>query len=167
MLLIRFIGAFVSFVGFFTACQFAHPPKSLDSKADVATLELTVSTSDESDTDALVTKSDIDAVEGSSDQVQQKGSAPATLSVFRILATASGTVFGSAASIVFFVNLFFINIGTNVVEGLVRATFAEARVISLIFGQVFMFFKNDLGASSAVLGEFPSHVFRCYFEPIF
>lgn len=129
MLLIRFIGAFVSFVGFFTACQFAHPSKSLDSKAAVASLELTVPTSDESDTDSLVTKSDIDAVEGSSDQVQQKGSAPATLSVFRILATASGTVFGSAASIVFFVNLFFINIGTNCVEGLVRATFAEALVM--------------------------------------
>lgn len=126
----------MSFVGFLAACRFADPPKASDSNATpTVSLELTASpTSDESDTAALVSTSGSVTpvpVEDFSGKKQQTRS----LSVFRILAIASGTVFGSTASVVFFLNLFFINIGTNVVEGL-----------------VFMFFQNDLGASSSVLG---------------
>jgi len=154
----RFLAALVSFVGFFAACKYAPLPKALESKAVDVSLEMAVSGSDERDTDALVTNSGCDApAEDSSEQKEQAKTTEdaRNLSVFRILATASGTVFGSAASIVFFLNLFFINIGTNVVEGLVSAIFAAILVIEPFFEcpvQVFMFFKNDLGASSSVLG---------------
>jgi hypothetical protein len=156
----RFFAAAVSFVGFLAACRFADPPKASDSNTTpTVSLELTASpSSDESDTAALVSTSGSVTpvpVEDFGGKKQQTRS----LSVFRILAIASGTVFGSTASVVFFLNLFFINIGTNVVEGLVRtATFSNTQMSRfLIFCQVFMFFQNDLGASSSVLGEFTQH----------
>ena len=86
----------------------------------VDSVELTVSES-EKDTAALVTKSGCDApgpVEDTREQnkLQQQ-------SIFQILCLASATVFGSLASVVFFLNLFFVTIGTNCVEGLVRENF--------------------------------------------
>ncbi len=109
----------MAFLGFLIACRFAQP-KKLFSESGADSVEFTVSES-ETDTDVLVKKSGCDApgaVEDTREQKQLKEQ-----SVFRILCLASATVFGSLASVVFFVNLFFINIGTNVVEGLVRQIF--------------------------------------------
>jgi hypothetical protein len=113
----RFIAAIVTFVVFFAACRFA-PSKMLTSGS--FSVELSVAES-EKDTDALVTNSDSDAsasVEESSEQKQLQQQRE-NMSVFRILIHTSGIVFGSVASVVFFFNMFFITIGTNVVEGLV------------------------------------------------
>jgi hypothetical protein len=162
ILVYRFPAALIAFAGFFTACRCAPQIQShsLDSKVDTVSLEMTVSESDsERDTDALVSKcaGDISAedTEDARDQEQTEQKQTASLSLFRILCMASGTIFGSIPAVVFFLNLFFINIGTNVVEGLVRAILANKKqnILSCKPCQVFMFFKNDLGASSSVLGE--------------
>ena len=114
----------MSFIGFVTACRFAHEPKASDASQNAAAVSLEVMSENESDTDALVAKSGTGSdsqIEDISEQkeLQQQRQ---RMSVFRILRLTSGTVFGSISSVVFFLNLFFINIGTNVVEGLVRAT---------------------------------------------
>jgi hypothetical protein len=137
----RFFAAAVSFVGFLTACRFADPPKASDSNTTpTVSLELTTSpASDESDTAALVSTSGSGTavlVDDLSGKKQEKVKTR-SLSVFRILAIASGTVFGSTASVVFFLNLFFINIGTNVVEGLVRTT----TISNTLFLHCFIFFR--------------------------
>ena len=86
----------------------------------VDSVELTVSES-EKDTAALVTKSGCDAPGPVGDTREQNKLQQQT--IFQILCLASATVFGSLASVVFFLNLFFVTIGTNVVEGLVRENF--------------------------------------------
>ena len=86
----------------------------------VDSVELTVSES-EKDTAALVTKSGCDAPGPVGDTREQNKLQQQT--IFQILCLASATVFGSLASVVFFLNLFFVTIGTNVVEGLVREKF--------------------------------------------
>jgi hypothetical protein len=153
----RFPAAFISFAGFFTACRCAPQiqSQSLDSKVVTpVSLEMAVTENDEEkDTSALVSKSDGDIPVKDVEEQKQTSS----LSLFRILCMASGTVFGSVASVFFFLNLFFINIGTSVVEGLVREIPVTCHQIYSFFElkpcQVFMFFKNDLGARSSVLGE--------------
>jgi hypothetical protein len=116
----RFVSAIVSFVSFLAACRFA-PLKIMNPIAGAVSMEICVSVS-EKDTDALVTPSGCDSLGPADESIEPKRpqEEKENVSVFRILRLASGTVFGSIASIVFFVNLFFINIGTNVVEGLVR-----------------------------------------------
>ena len=158
----RFPAAFISFAGFFTACRCAPQIHSLDSKVVTVSLEMAVSENDEErDTSALVSKSDGDIPVKDVEEQKQTSS----LSLFRILCMASGTVFGSVASVFFFLNLFFVNIGTNVVEGLVREIPVKKSQIYSFFElkpcQVFMFFKNDLGASSSVLGEQSERIYSC------
>jgi hypothetical protein len=156
----RFPAAFISFAGFFTACRCAPQiqSQSLDSKVVTpVSLEMAVTENDEEkDTSALVSKSDGD-IPVKDVEEQKQTSSLTSLSLFRILCMASGTVFGSVASVFFFLNLFFVNIGTTVVEGLVREIPVTKSQIYSFFEfkpcQVFMFFKNDLGASSSVLGE--------------
>jgi hypothetical protein len=116
----RFPAAFISFAGFFTACRCAPQIQSQSLNSKVVTpvsLEMAVTENDEEkDTSALVSKSDGDIPVKDVEEQKQTSS----LSLFRILCMASGTVFGSVASVFFFLNLFFINIGTQTVEGLVR-----------------------------------------------
>ena len=118
----RFPFAFVAFVGFLAACRFAHQPKALDASQNDASVSLEVVSGHESDTDALVAKSGSESQIDDTSEQKQLQQQHQRRSVFQILRLASGTVFGSVSSVVFFLNLFFINIGTNVVEGLVRAT---------------------------------------------
>jgi hypothetical protein len=118
----RFPAAFISFAGFFTACRCAPQIQShsLDSKVVTVSVEMAVSKNDEErDTSPLVSKSDGDIPVKDVEEQKQTSS----LSLFRILCMASGTVLGSVASVFFFLNLFFINIGTNAVEGLVRVIY--------------------------------------------
>jgi hypothetical protein len=95
----------------------AHQPFTPDASQSAAAVPMdSTPTENERDTDALVANFGSEAPAECAPK-----QAPRDASVFRILRVAAGTIFGSVASVVFFANLFFINIGTNVVEGLVRA----------------------------------------------
>ncbi len=118
---ILFPASLLSFLCFITACRFARQPEALDTSQKAASLEVLSESESEADTDALVAKSRSDSQADTLSEQKELQQQRQRMSVFRILCLASGTVFGSLASVVFFLNLFFINIGTNVVEGLVRA----------------------------------------------
>jgi hypothetical protein len=104
----------------------------LDASQNGASVSLEVVSGHESDTDALVAKSGSDSHIDDTSEQKQLQQQHQRRSVFQILRLASGTVFGSVSSVVFFLNLFFINIGTNVVEGLVSEPLQSLASCSLL-----------------------------------